>query len=78
MKLAKYLSTKGISQAAFAAKIGVTQVAVNRYAQDKRSPSLHTIWAIEKATDGAVSVKDWPARARKKPAPKPVAVAGAA
>ncbi len=67
MKLAQYLHTKGISQAAFAAKIGVTQVAVNRYAQDKRSPSLNMIWAIEKETKGAVSVKDWPAPVRKKP-----------
>lgn len=70
MKLAKYLSEKDIPQAAFAKAIGVTQVAVSRYAKELRTPSLHIIWAIEKATKGAVSVKDWPAPARKKPAPK--------
>ena len=70
MKLAKYLTAKEISQAAFAKTIGVTQVAVSRYAQELRTPSLHTIWKIEKATKGAVSVKDWAAPARKKRAPK--------
>lgn len=66
MKLAKYLQNKGISQTAFAAEIRVTQVTVNRYVQDLRTPDLHTIWAIEKATNGAVSAADWPAKPRKK------------
>lgn len=77
MKLAKYLSDKEIPQAEFAKKIGVTQVAVSRYAQELRTPSLHTIWAIEKATKGAVTAKDWPAPVRKKPTPKPAAEATA-
>lgn len=68
MKLAKYLSDNDIPQAVFAKKIGVTQVAVSRYVQELRTPSLRLIFAIEKLTKGAVTPKDWPTPARKKPA----------
>lgn len=60
MKLAKYLTDNGISQGDFAKTIGVTQVAVSRYANETRVPGLKLIFAIDKATKGKVTVKDWP------------------
>lgn len=60
MKLATYLSSNGISQGDFAKNIGVTQVAVSRYANETRVPGLKLIFAIDKATKGKVTVKDWP------------------
>lgn len=69
MKLAKYLSAQAIPQAVFAKKIGVTQVAVSRYVQELRTPSLRLIFAIEKATKGAVTPKDWSTAAKVSPTP---------
>lgn len=59
MKLAKYLETKNLTQTAFAAKVGVTQVAMNRYVRGERTPSVEIIAAIHKATKGAVTLNDW-------------------
>lgn len=65
MKLAKYLSTNEILQGDFAKIIGVTQVAVSRYANETRVPGLKLIFAIDKATKGKVTVKDWPQDTKK-------------
>lgn len=65
MKLAKYLTDNGISQGDFAKAIGVTQVAVSRYANETRVPGLKLIFAIDKATKGKVTVKDWPQDTKK-------------
>lgn len=65
MKLAQYLTANSISQGDFAKDIGVTQVAVCRYANETRVPGLKLIFAIDKATKGKVTVKDWPQDTKK-------------
>lgn len=65
MKLAQYLHDNRISQGDFAKAIGVTQVAVCRYANESRVPGLKLIFAIEKATKGKVTAKDWPQDTKK-------------
>ena len=59
MKLSRYLSDTGISQAAFADLIKRTQPAVNRYARGLRVPDTDTIKLIETATAGKVRWEDW-------------------
>lgn len=59
MKLAQYLSDRGITQTAFAALMKVSQPTINRYALGERFPDRDMIWAIELATDGQVTPADW-------------------
>jgi len=65
MKLSQYLTANAISQGDFAKMIGVTQVAISRYANETRVPGLKLIFAIDKATKGKVTVKDWPQDSKK-------------
>lgn len=57
--LAKYLDSAGMTEAAFAAKLGVSQVTINRYVKGKRFPDRDTILRIEELTGGAVKPADW-------------------
>lgn len=59
MKLTQYLTDNGISETAFAERIGCGQATINRYINGKRFPEREMILKIEEATDGAVSPADW-------------------
>jgi len=59
MRLSDYLEMKGMSVASFAAKAGILQPTMNRYAQGKRFPSPANMHKIQKATEGKVSFEDW-------------------
>lgn len=59
MKLKTYLETSGITQTAFAGKIGVTQAALSRYMQGERKVPLEVIATVQTKTRGAVTFKDW-------------------
>jgi transcriptional regulator with XRE-family HTH domain len=58
-KLITYLRDNGISQAAFAARVGVGQATVSKLCAGQIAPSLQTAAAIEKATNGAVPMSSW-------------------
>ncbi len=57
--LAAYRAENDLSQAAFAAMIGVTSSIVSRYEAGIVKPDLDRAIAIEKATSGAVPVGAW-------------------
>lgn len=59
MKLATYLTNKPMTQAAFAASIGVSQATINRYVTDERFPDPQMIERIADATDRQVTFVDW-------------------
>lgn len=59
MTLSDYLSRMEMTETAFAAKLGVAQVTVNRYVRGARFPDRDTILKIERATDGRVAPADW-------------------
>lgn len=63
MRLADYLSTNEISDAAFASRIGVSRQALHRYRRGERMPRPDQLHRIREATDGAVTADDFlPAR----------------
>lgn len=59
MKLSDYLVREGLSQAAFAYTIGVSQQAVERYANGERIPRSEIMLKIKAATAGAVTADDF-------------------
>lgn len=59
MNLRSYLSSRGISEAAFGAQIGVSQAAVNRYVRRSRIPTPPIMAKIVEATDGQVTANDF-------------------
>lgn len=59
MTLADYLTTKKISQAEFAQLIGVSQVAVSRYASGQRMPRRNWLLKIREVTGGLVNGDDF-------------------
>lgn len=59
MKLASYLTTKPLTQAAFASLINVSQATINRYVSNERFPDPEMIERIAKATGYKVTVADW-------------------
>jgi transcriptional regulator with XRE-family HTH domain len=67
MTLKEYIEaqTPKLSHAAFGARIGVTQAAINRYVRGVRFPSPEMIRKIQDATDGNVKVSDWYAEMEK-------------
>jgi transcriptional regulator with XRE-family HTH domain len=71
MKLSTFLETNGISEAAFARALGVSQVTVNRYCNDKRFPDPQMIERIFRATGEKVGVVDWYAQAGERRAKQP-------
>ena len=56
-KLALYLKAKGITQAEFAPRVGITQGALSKICNDGRA-SLETAVAIERETGGEVRATD--------------------
>lgn len=59
MKLNTYLNENNLSQAAFAAMIGVSQAAVERYSNGKRIPEPPVMREIARVTDGMVTANDF-------------------
>jgi len=59
MKLADFLSERGMSQTEFAAAIGVSQVAVSRYLAGQRMPRIEQLSRIRQFTQGAVTADDF-------------------
>jgi len=59
MTLSDYLVDRKITHAAFAEKIGTSQVAVTRYANGARIPRPAVMSRIERETGGAVSPNDF-------------------
>lgn len=59
MTLAEFLSSNGLSHSAFAERVGVSQVAVTRYALGHRVPRPEVLARIREATRGAVTANDF-------------------
>jgi transcriptional regulator with XRE-family HTH domain len=59
MKLAEYLAANKISQAEFAQKVGVSQVAISRYADGQRMPRRKWLVKIRQMTGGLVTSEDF-------------------
>lgn len=59
MNLKLYLESNHLTEAAFAERLGVSQVTVNRYILDKRFPSPDMIQRIAAVTGGKVKASDW-------------------
>ena len=59
MNLRSYLSSRGISEAAFGQTIAVSQAAVNRYVRGERMPTPRIMARIVEATDGQVTANDF-------------------
>lgn len=61
MKLIDFLKNEkfGMPQQQLGKLVGVSQAAINRYANGERFPSPVMIKKIEKATGNRVRVKDW-------------------
>lgn len=59
MKLAAYLTTKSLTQAAFASLVNVSQATINRYVTDERFPDPEMIERIAVATNRKVTFADW-------------------
>lgn len=66
MTLHDWLEKTGTTQEEFAAKSGVPQPLVSKYANGKRRPHLDNAIAIERATDGKVPVESWTKAPAKK------------
>ncbi len=59
MDLKTYFETTGITQTFLAKKAGISRTTINKIVDGKILPNLKTAWAIEKATDGKVTLYDW-------------------
>lgn len=59
MKLSTFLSERKISTADFAAKIGLSEVSITRYAASTRIPRRQHMLAIAEATEGLVTANDF-------------------
>lgn len=59
MKLDQYLSARKLTDAAFAAIVGMSQSQVNRLRRGLSQPSWETVAVIERATDGKVRASDF-------------------
>jgi transcriptional regulator with XRE-family HTH domain len=73
MRLDTYLSEHGITEAAFAERIGVNQSSVNRMRKGLIRPDIATLSRIVEATEGKVTLEDFLAE----PPPRPFASRGA-
>lgn len=69
-RILEYMQGEGLTQSQFAARVGVTQAAINRYANDERLPRRETALAISAATNGAVPFDAWLEQVAQ---PRPVA-----
>jgi predicted transcriptional regulator len=63
MRLREFLSENEISEAAFSAQVGVSQVAVHRYVAGQRTPSYEIMLKIMDITGGEVTANDFYPRA---------------
>lgn len=59
-KLAEHLKDRGLTQAQFAERIGITQGALSKLCGEAPRLSLETAAAIERETQGHVQITDWP------------------
>jgi transcriptional regulator with XRE-family HTH domain len=59
MKLADYLTDKGIAPSEFAASVGVTPEAIRLYIKGDRRPRAATMQEIHHATGGMVTANDF-------------------
>lgn len=59
MDLETYLSTRGMTDAAFAAQVGLERSVVTRLRNKKATPSMASAARIFDATDGAVTPNDF-------------------
>lgn len=59
MTLDQWLRREGLTEAAFAARIGVSHASVNRWRHGISKPDWRHLPVIERETDGAVSVRDF-------------------
>lgn len=59
MKLADYLTAKGLSPTEFAPKVGVSPEAIRLYLKGERHPRPKVMRAISAETEGAVSANDF-------------------
>lgn len=66
MLLKTYLKSVGMTETAFAEKLNVSQVTINRYVLGKRFPSPEMILRISAATNGKVKPADWYAQVAEK------------
>ena len=64
MKLSSWLQTHNLTYAAFAARVGASAHAVQKWALGLRMPRPGAVRAIDAATSGEVSAADWYARER--------------
>jgi DNA-binding transcriptional regulator YdaS (Cro superfamily) len=70
MELAKYMTTHGLTDSAFAAKIGVDRSVVSKLRVRTLGASIETAVKIIDATGGAVTAHDL-VPVNRKPAPSP-------
>lgn len=59
MKLASYMELTGISDAELAAQVGRERSTVTRWRLEKTRPDWDALAALEKATQGAVTFRDF-------------------
>ena len=57
--LTQHLTSHGLTQRAFAARIGVDPSIVSRLCANLMTPSLHLAIQIERETNGAVPASSW-------------------
>lgn len=63
MKLAEFISTSGMTDAKFAAAVGLSRSYLTAIKLNKKSPSAEVAMRIERATNGRVRLEDWPSLA---------------
>jgi transcriptional regulator with XRE-family HTH domain len=59
MKLSEYLEAKSMTPTAFATVCGVSRSTINRILHLKRRPGLKVLAAIQVATKGKVTARDF-------------------
>lgn len=66
MQLSDYLAKHGITHAAFAERLGVSQGTVTRYVNGDRIPRPEHLVRIKDLTRGKVTVSDFVAKRRER------------
>ena len=59
MNLETYLKTAGLTQTAFASRVGVKHPTINRLVKGRALPSLRLAFLIEHASGGIVKATSW-------------------
>jgi len=68
MKLADYLSSRGLTDEAFASLVGMSQSQISRIKRGISRPSWSAVEVIERATGGEVSASDFLPRPKQEEA----------